>query len=172
MNAFSFGTYQLAWHAGKCAIIDTLQTARQLGLAWKPEIARGAGLSVSLPKLAWLCDEQRCPLPGDIMQATAKGGSVEMLQWLKLKGPVFSERTTSSAASRPHNIAVLQFLLNEGCGLSVYACCEAAEAGDLEQLQWLHQHGAPLQSEVLEYAARSGVVSIFDWLQQQATRAL
>ena len=144
--------------AGRYADIATLQTAHQRGLAWTPLIVRSAALSGSLPKLVWLCDEQHCPLPADIVEAAAEGGSVEMLQWLKQKGFKVSTRTTTSAARRLHNIPVLQFLLNEGCEWHDRICNAAAEAGDLEQLKWLHQHGATLHREALEYAVRSGVV--------------
>jgi hypothetical protein len=156
--------------AGRHADIGTLQIAHQHGLAWTPLLVRSAALSGSVPKLAWLCDEQRCLLPDDIMDAAAESGNVEMLQWLKQRGHVFSERTTLSAARKPHNISVLQFLMEQGCDWHDSICGAAAGAGDLEQLKWLHQHGATLHSFTTLDAAGSpygGVVSIFEWLQQQ-----
>jgi hypothetical protein len=125
------------------------------------------GRSGSLPKLAWLCEKQHCPLPDNIVEAAAEGGSVEMLQWLKQRGYAFSKHTTYTAARRSKNIPVLQFLLEEGCEWDCHVCSAAAAVCDLEQLKWLHQHGATLHRDMLKYAARSGVVSIVDWLQQQ-----
>jgi hypothetical protein len=129
--------------------------------------ATSSALSGSLPKLAWLCDDQNCPLPADVVEAAAEGGSLEMLQWLKQRGCAFRKRTTFSAARRAHNIPVLRFLLHEGCDWHDDVCNEAAAVGDLEQLKWLDQHGAILQNSTPQDAARSGVVSIFEWLQQQ-----
>jgi hypothetical protein len=159
--------YKSEFYIGKCATIETLKTAQQLGLAMTPVVARGAAVSGSLPKLAWLCDEQHCPLPGDIGEEAVEGGSVEMLQWLTQKGYVFSARTTISAASRPPNVPVLQYLQDEGCEWDDLTAAGAVHAGDLEQLKWLHQHGAILGGIEARHTPRSGGVSIFAWLQQQ-----
>jgi hypothetical protein len=152
---------------GRYADIATLQTAHQRGLARTPLVVRNAALSGSLPKLAWLCDVQRCALPDDIDEEAAEGGSVEMLQWLKQKGYALDEYTTISAARRPHNISVLQFLMDEGCDWHDLTASAAVEAGDLEQLKWLHLHGAFLSGIGVRHTPRSGGVSIFEWLQQQ-----
>jgi hypothetical protein len=152
---------------GRFADIATLQIAHQRGLPWTPLVARGGALSGDATKLAWLCDEQHCPLPDDIVDDAAGGGSVEMLQWLKQKSFAFSRHSTYTAARRPHNIPVLQYLQNEGCEWDNYVCSAAAEAGDLEQLKWLHQHGATLRSSVPGSAACNGMVNILDWWQQQ-----
>jgi hypothetical protein len=152
--------------AGLYADIATLQAAQQHGLTWHSMMARGVALSGSLPKLTWLCDEERVQPTDDMMNATAQSGSVEMLQFLKQRGCAVSSHTSLSAARRPRNIPVLQYLLDEGCAWSPLACGVAAEIGDLEQLQWLHQHSAPC-NVTPQQAARSGAVSICDWLLQQ-----
>ena len=71
------------------------------------------------------------------------------------------------AAGRPHNISVLQFLLDEGCPWHNTACCNSADVGDFEQVRWLHQHGAALGDDIAECAASSAGVSDFAWLVQQ-----
>jgi hypothetical protein len=47
-------------------------------------------------------------------------------------------------------------------------CCgKAGAAGDTEQLQWLCNHGAPLNASCAYEAAASGSVQVFEVLQQQ-----
>jgi hypothetical protein len=62
---------------------------------------------------------------------------------------------------------VLQYLLDEGCPWHLEMCDQAAEAGDLQQLQWLYEHGGVLNSTTAERAAEGGSVRILEWLQQQ-----
>jgi hypothetical protein len=94
----------------------------------------------------------------------ALSGSVLKLAWLCNEQRCALPATIMDAA---HNIPMLQFLMDEGCDWHDRICGAAAGAGDLEQLKWLHQHGATLHRLTALDAARSGDVSIFEWLQQQ-----
>jgi hypothetical protein len=62
---------------------------------------------------------------------------------------------------------LLQYLLHEGCPWHLEMCDQAAEAGDLQQLQWLYEHGGVLNSTTAERAAEDGFVRVLEWLQQQ-----
>jgi hypothetical protein len=160
--------------AGRYADIATLQTAHQRGLVWTSLIARIAALSGDAAKLAWLCHEQHCPLPDGIVAAAAEGGSVEMLQWLKQKGFAFSKHAFFWAAGRPHNIPVLQFLLNEGCEWGELTCHAAAGSGDVDMLRFLRDSGCPwLAAKILSAAveARANNAAMLQYLWDQGVQA-
>jgi hypothetical protein len=135
----------------------------------------GALRSNDLPKVAWLYEEMECKLPADCTAhaavGTGSGGSVELLKWLKQKGWGFDEQTSMGAPCSPHNIPLLQFLLNEleGCPWNQNVCSCSAGTGDLEQVQWLHQHGAVLGADTASRAAGSdcNAVPLLTGLLQQ-----
>jgi hypothetical protein len=161
---------QLAEHqhyAGRHADIATLQVAFKLGLPRTEKVASGAAGSADLPKLIWLRTKAGCGLPDNIAGLAAAAGSVEMLQWLKKRGFSLYRSTSLLAASRPQNIPVLQYFLEAGCEWHDDCCGKAGAAGDLVQLQWLRDHGAPLTTSSSYEAAEGGSVQVFEFLQQQ-----
>jgi hypothetical protein len=153
--------------AGKYADIDTLLVAQELGLLLSPALMRGAAASKCLSKLEWLHTEQHCPLPDDIAAAAARAGDVTMLRWLQESGCGLSEETSKAAAQTVQNLHVLEFLYEKSCPWHKYVCGDADEAGDLEQLKWLHAHGALVDYSTAATAAKGGAVHVFEWLQQQ-----
>jgi hypothetical protein len=62
---------------------------------------------------------------------------------------------------------VLQLLHDSGCPLNKYACNAAVAAGDLEQLQWLHAHGASLATVTITEVAKGASLPIVHWLLEQ-----
>jgi hypothetical protein len=154
--------------AGKYGDIGALCAAQELGLVFSPLLMRGAASSIAgLQKLQWLHTELHCPLPGDITAVAASTGDVEMLRWLKSKGCLFNKQTSHSVAETPDNLHVLQYLYEQGCPWHDHICGAAGEAGDLEQLKWLHAHGAVVDVFTADIAADGGAVPVFEWLQQQ-----
>jgi hypothetical protein len=158
---------RLQEHAGQYADVETLHTLFQLKLPKKEHVVIGAFRSRDLPKVTWLCGEMACKLPEDCTGVAAEAGSVELLKWLQQQGYEFDEDTTNGAASRPDNILVLQFLLDEGCPWHPDICHRTVSAGDLEQLQWLSQHGAALHPGLVHTAAAHGALHILEWMLQQ-----
>jgi hypothetical protein len=90
-----------------------------------------------------------------------------MLGWLQQKGCKLDANTSRSAAVTVDNLRVLQFLYDNGCPWHDDICGIAGEAGDLEQLKWLHAHGAVVKNRTASEASRGGAVHVFEWLQQQ-----
>jgi Ankyrin repeats (3 copies) len=62
---------------------------------------------------------------------------------------------------------VLKYLHEQGCPWHDIVCESVAWGDDLEQLKWLHAHGAVLDNRAVESAAQNGAVHVFEWLQQQ-----
>jgi hypothetical protein len=90
-----------------------------------------------------------------------------MLLWLKKRGFPLSKDTSSAAVSRLQSIPVLQYLNEAGCEWRYDCCGKAGAAGDVVQLQWLCNHGAPVNISSAYDAAISGSVQVFEILQQQ-----
>ena len=55
----------------------------------------------------------------------ARGGHLEVLQWLRLQDAPLGSQTCSKAAAGGH-LAVLQWLLEQGCHLDEATCAAAA----------------------------------------------
>jgi hypothetical protein len=157
--------------AGLYADIDTLLAALHLGLSCSSHLARSAVRSRDVEKVRLLrshafAGSDGHNLPDDITAVAASTGSIEMLRMLR-ETCVFDRHTSRSAAQRPNNAAMLQYLLDEGCPWFIDSCSTVAETGDLKQLQWVHQHASPLTARISQHAARSGSVQVFEFLQQQ-----
>jgi hypothetical protein len=153
--------------AGQYADVDTLRVAFKLGLPRSAEVAYGAADSADLPKLIWLRTKQHCCFPKYITATAAAAGSLEVLQWLKKRGFPLGTYTSIAAASRPHNLPVLQYLHEHGCEWHKSCCSKTGAAGDAEQLQWLCDQGAEIDTFCAFRAAESGSVQVFEVLQQQ-----
>jgi hypothetical protein len=136
----TFGNEQLQRVAGKVAAIPTLRAAHELGLELSDQVLSGAAQAAALRKLQWLHTKQGCPLNVDTPFFAARGGSIDMLRWVKGRGCVFGANTCTGAAARAH-IHVLQFLREEGCAWDSDACVAAAQRGNWSTLKWPHEQG-------------------------------
>jgi hypothetical protein len=159
--------WRVAHAAGQHASIQILEEAIVLGLALDCDITRGAIESTDVEKLRWLHIEQRCPLPQDATLVAAEAKSTDMLRWLQQHGCEFNEHTSYAAARVTNNLPVLQLLVDSGCPLNKYVCNAAVAAGDLEQLQWLHARGAPLDAVTPREIAKGASLPIVNWLLEQ-----
>jgi hypothetical protein len=126
---------------------DAYQCARH---AWRSRIERRSA-AARLPRL-----RHHIPFPYGIADTAAAAGNVKMLRWLKQRGCALTSSTSYAAAARPDNIPVLQLSLESGCYCDLRVCSAACTAGDLAQLQWLHEHGAELAPAVAVQAAAAG----------------
>eukprot|EP00953_Heterococcus_sp_UTEX-ZZ885_P021369 11921-Heterococcus_DN1.PRE.1 len=166
MKSTSWGK-QLQHAAGRHAEIPILQLAAKLGLQLSSLVAEGAIESRDLDKLRWLCIEKGCRLPQDATLVAAKARSADILRWLQQNGFELNEHTSYAAARTANNVEVLQLLYDSGCPLNKYACNAAVAAGDLEQLQWLHAHGASLATVTVTEIAKGASLPIVRWLLKQ-----
>jgi hypothetical protein len=157
--------------AGKHCSAETLKVAYALGLLWNDNLSRAAAEAANLPALQWLHTELNLPLPTGIAENAARGGSIDILRWLKQQQQcVFDENTTYYGALRANNMPVLQYLHSEGVPWHDSVCGAAAAACDLQQLQWLRSKGGRLSNRVANDAASGGSVPIFVWLQQHGVQ--
>jgi hypothetical protein len=143
--------------AGRHASVDTLLLIRELGMPINAHVMHGVAESKDdLPKLACLRLRHHIPFPYGIADTAAAAGNIKILRWLKQRGCALTSSTSYAAAARPDNIPVLQLLLESGCYWDLRVCSAACTAGDLAQLQWLHEHGAELAPAVAVQAAAAG----------------
>jgi hypothetical protein len=148
--------------AGKHADIVTLQRAGELGmmLRYAVESALGDG---RLDVLKWLHIDQKHPLPYRPDEDAARSGHArEVLQWLKEIGEVLTEHATCSAAEAG-DIDALEYLhVEQGIRL----LSDIYKIKDLPTLKWLHAHNgltvAQLNS-VAVIAAADNELSTLQW---------
>jgi hypothetical protein len=104
----------------------------------------------------------------NITQDAARGGSIEVVEWLRQEQIIAIHAEVLTAAARSGQTIMCEYLLSAGCDLSSCACNEAAENGHLDTLRWLRDHNCPWYvSEVCMNAARYGHIDIFDYVIEQ-----
>jgi len=93
------------------------------------------------------------------------GGSVAALKWLRERDCPWSYYVFVKAAGWPGSEKIMQWALDNGCpkGSGTDACCEAADNGALDNLQWLRANGFPWSEKVMIKAARGEHVSVLEW---------
>jgi hypothetical protein len=142
---FSFNAAQV--NAGRHGSVAVLLLAHELGMPWSGAVAQGVARSGSVDKLTWLRERYTAALPHDITQFAASGGSVAMMQLLLQEGLQLTG-TAALCAADAGQLQVLQFLHAEGCRFDDYlVSCAAAERGDASTFAWLRSVGyANIQS--------------------------
>jgi hypothetical protein len=158
-----------AWQyaAGRFADIETLATARELGITFDTAAMKGAAAVGALAKVQWLHTQGNCQLGDYISAFAAQSGSVPLLDWLKQQGVAFTAQACYHAALNNQR-AALQYLHAQGCPWNADVAIAAAGRGDAAMLRWLHTHGAPWNAHaVCCAAASSGCVKLVAWIMQQ-----
>jgi hypothetical protein len=155
-------TYKVPRNAGRYADIATLRRAGELGKRLRDTV-EGAAESGHLDVLKWLHIDQKHPLPYRADEAAARSGHArEMLQWLKEMGVALSEQATFYAAEAG-DIDALEYQHVEQ-GIKLSGGCYTAE--DLATLKWLYAHdGLTVDqlSTVANAAAGSNTLSTLLW---------
>ena len=105
------------------------------------------------------------PLLEQISLYAARGGQLEVLQWLSLQGAALSPHMCTWAAEGGH-LAVLQYAHQNGCAWDSSTCEAAAGGGHLAVLQYAHQNSCTWGPAVCSAAAELGNLSILRWLRQ------
>jgi hypothetical protein len=86
------------------------------------------------------------PFSSTVLNWTARGGHLEVLQWLRAQDPLCPWDSGSCSAAAAHgHLEVLQWLRAQDppCPWDSDACIEAAVLSDLEVLQWLRAQDPP-----------------------------
>jgi hypothetical protein len=166
---------------GRFGSRDLLLHARQqYSMPWTDWLCAGAAESGDLSKLQWLHIDQQCPWYVGPRQtgastrrvtvcAAISDNGLAMLRWLKEEGVETSSRDLANYAAACGRLHTLQFLAPEGRTFAEEfptLCVNAALNGHLEVLQWLHEHGASLCSNLGDSAAIAGSVPVLAWLAE------
>jgi hypothetical protein len=77
----------------------------------------------------------------DTFDIAIEKGNLEMVNWLHEQKFRLKTHSSLYAAARSGDIAMVKWCLDHGCIMNKYASIAAAEKGNLEMLQWLHEQG-------------------------------
>ena len=114
-----------------------------------------------LQVLQWL-HQNGSPSNDNTCRAAAANGHLDVLQWLHQNGCPWNEDTFSGAARNGH-FEILKWLHENGCPWNKYTCSSAAGGGHIEILKWLRQNGCRWDSKTCEAALDNGHLEIFEW---------
>merc|ERR1712216_1082493 len=103
----------------------------------------------------------------DVANDAAKGGHLEILQWLKAQKRFKLDSSFVFSACDGGYFEMLKWLSSEGCPWSEFACSFAAYGGHLEILKWLRSEGCPWDEETCEWAAEEGHLEVLKWLRSE-----
>ena len=102
----------------------------------------------------------------------AKGGRLEVLEWLREKGCPWDSCTCSWAAWGGH-LEVLKWLRENGCPWDddmrwwdTCAIANAAKGGHLEVVKWAKENGCPWDSRTCSEAALGGHIEVLKWARE------
>ena len=85
----------------------------------------------------------------------ARNGNLEFLQFLRVKGCPWNERTCAYAAQNGH-LECLKYAHENGCRWSVWTCAFAAQNGHLECLKYARENGCYWDKRTCSAAALHG----------------
>ncbi len=165
--------------------VRALEVTAWVGPRWMLESVQEACVVVQAAALQgghvavadWLVDEAGCPLPGEeevhaltlVWLAAADGGHAEALRWLLGRGVPVDEEPARQAASAGR-LEALRFLHTE-CGAALMTkelFVAAAGSRSLPTAAWLLQAGCPMDPQAYIRAAQEGDADMVVWLAQEA----
>jgi hypothetical protein len=114
-----------------------------------------------LQVLQWLRD-RGCAWDSSTCAAAAGGGHLGVLQWARANGCAWDAYTCSSAAAGGH-LGVLQWARANGCAWTAGTCSSAAAGGHLAVLQWARANGCDWNDFTCTAAARGGHLAVLQW---------
>lgn len=109
--------------------------------------------------------EHNAPIDECTTIDAAEGGSVEALKWLRNHHCPWSPVVYVRAAGWPGSVEIMQWALDNGCpkGGGTDPCCEAADNGCLDNLQWLRANGFEWSEEVMVRACMHEHADVLEW---------
>lgn len=141
---------------------DVLKNPPHAGVQFCPLAAEAGYLNL----LKWATEEGA---PNDarlVPHRAAKGGHLEVLQWIN-SGTLFYHSSITSGAAEG-GLRVLQWVVTEGRWRNqpkwhLNTCAIAAGKGDLPMLKWVKERGAPWSNDVTYEAAKEGHLEVLMW---------
>jgi hypothetical protein len=182
--------------AGRCASIEALEAARELGIHFSVIVMQGAASKNKLSVLQFL-RAQGCPWSSQTCRLLAESGELAALQWARTQRCSWDRYSISSSAVGSGNLepvkwvqqqsgvvcderameltaqlgatAMCEFLRSQWCPWSTRACTTAAVFGRVDTLRWLREHGCPWDEADMVPAAVNyrANVELVQHLQQQ-----
>ena len=107
----------------------------------------------------------------EAVEQAAKGGHLEVVQWLRQNGCPWSSRTCYRVAERGH-LDILKWARSQGppCPWDLWTCTWAAKEGHLDVLKWARSQDPPCpwdRDNCREKALVNGHPHIVDWIDQR-----
>lgn len=147
------------------------------GLPYTCRCGRGQSRAACTSRTACALARQRSPvmlrwaasqglaLGSEVADAAASDGRLDALDWLHTTKGVSCTLGGIVGAARNGHLAVVQRLCGWGLVCEAWlVCCEAAAAGYLDILEWMHTRGSVLDSRMCDYAAQSNDINVLRWL--------
>lgn len=110
----------------------------------------------------WAVETKKCLA----IAFAARGGHLEMVQWMREQGSRWRAHTCRYAARGGH-LPVLQWLRAQGCPWDASTCASAALGGHLELLMWAREHQCPWNAQTCRWAAEHGHLDTLKWSMEQ-----
>ena len=169
-------SHSMGWFRWVCDTFEILpgfkeHWERVKGTVYEGDLVNYAALQGSVEILRWLVEEKGWELNEDTGWRLGQGGSIEVLEYVKVKGYVFDERACNGAA-REGRLEALKFLrgLDPPCPWDEMTCANAAGGGHLEVLKWLRAQNPPCpwsRHECIEQALECGHEHVADWIDER-----
>jgi hypothetical protein len=121
--------------------LDTLKQKLEKDRLSKSSVCQLAAKGGHLDVLQWV-RLNGCPWDAETCVAAAMGGHREVLQWLHMNGCPWNDRTCVGAARSGH-LGMLQWARENGCPWNWLTCANAKAKGHFELLSWAKANGAP-----------------------------
>lgn len=158
------------WPSGPCqralssGSLPLLQYVREQGCAWGPRhIFYDRAIQEDFFDCVKYAHEHGCPATIGAMQSAAYQGNLKFLTYFHSQGFLWDVHVASSAARKGH-VSCLQFLHENGCPWGVFTSRSAVHGG-LACLKYVCENGCPINEMVYSEAARTGDVSILNYLK-------
>jgi hypothetical protein len=107
----------------------------------------------------------RAKLTVNLCTSAAKGGQLEVLEWLRENDCPWDEETCWAAA-KGGQLEALQWARENGCPWDTSTCWAAASGGHLETLKWARENGAPWDEKTCKAAAWGGQLETLKWARE------
>ena len=164
-------------------LVASFEACLPASKCWPSSVAQGWDASLlhslsavagaqQLPKLGFLqsmAHDLEGPLLEQMSFYAARGGHLEVLQWLCLQGAALSPQTCTATAEGGH-LAVLQYAHQKGCAWIISKCATAANGGHLTVLQYAPQNGCAWGPKVCCAAAQPAldeIIEVLKWARLQ-----
>ena len=109
--------------------------------------------SVALVKWALAEGFPRETYDGNMAEAAASYGHIELVKWLCGEGGFTMVEKVMRGAASSGNLKLVQWLRGEGCPWDHWTCHFAVYGGRLEVLRWARENGCPWKARVRDDAA-------------------